>query len=299
MSEFGLMNNNNSGREWLQNVVAKIVGKKYEEQAQSNYEYMTQYADFVCSGCNKPYTRTRAIDDLECICAKCGSSLVATSELKQKVEEDKLGYECIECSKTYAESDLNKNFVCVCGNNIFVSQNTMNQVVANTKYYLNAKGINVEEIYHRKGCVYASLDVKNKFGSLNKTAIKASGKFTSNDVVLFDLNGNGEPVGVVATAQSDKLIPFLPNKECSLEWVLDRNDTLPVQQENDINNFVGASVEWYTKKGPIKGQITGITDRGSVTVGILQDELGKSKGGFISEVELTSEDLEKLNANIS
>ncbi len=306
-----MLNRRNSERDWLQGVVNQIVGKQQAKRVAANNHNIYKYADFVCPSCTKPYTRTAAIDQCSGICAQCGEGLIAVSEVleQQKIAEEGL-YECVGCGENHRKASLTTGYSCACGGGNFVSQKDMNQVVMQTRAFMQQRGIQLEDIYHEKGSIYASLVARSRDGSSLKALVRASGSFTPNDMLAFDWNpGKGASARVITAQVGDTVIPFLPNHNVNVEWKYDDDHVNPetVQMTTTANAqgeqdgiAIGTKLCWYAGRGKsYKGEVIGATQDGALVVGITYDEMGPTKPGeYAGQVSLTQEDIQKLGVMV-
>jgi hypothetical protein len=173
----------------------------------------------------------------------------------------------------------------------------LEQVSANTREYLTYTGVKVDDIWHEKGKVFASLS-----GPDWKTSVVSSGNFTKDDVIMFTINQDGG-YATVATAQNDPIFKFAKNDKCETRWeTSDRIGQEASQILSDLTDIdgnaikVGNRLEWYLKSGPMRGEVVKASEDGKILVGMTYDEYGPShQGAYGSVVELTQNEINGLN----
>ena len=303
MQDFdGLMNRRDSERDWLDNLMQIYAGKFEQKQVKASNLRLAKYADFVCTSCSKMFTKKAAIDDLQGYCDNCDNELSATAELQEQAKQkDEANFECVKCGSLRKKTDCQKS-KCACGSGSFVSQRLMLTVCENTRGYLTAKGLNVDDVWHEKGNVFVAVSGAHENGAQWKTVVAATGKFTENDVVMYEWapNENGGE-GLVATAQSNKLIPFKPNPQCTVEWSVEDDfvepEAVALADVNGQEIRVGSRLAWYQSSGVTKADVVSATNDGRLICGITQDEMGRAKAGnYHGEVSLNQEDIINLQA---
>lgn len=295
MQEYnGMIHKRDSDREWL-NALIDHLGNNNKINANAKLE---DYSDFVCPKCNKFFTKTAAIDSLQGFCDQCNISVIPVKESKlAKTNHDNEICECVKCGNHCTKKHGLKNS-CKCGSKMFVSHKMMNKICSNTKTYLTSKGINVDDIWHEKGNVFASLKGQNEDKSQWKTIVAANGVFTENDVIMFEWNKNSG-YGLVATAQSNNLLPFSRNEKCTVEWTTEDDYVDPNNVSlQDVNNNaikIGDNIVWYTNSGSNKAKIINATNDRKLIAGITQDEYGKYKcNQFPREIKISQQYINKL-----
>ena len=284
-----LINKRDTERGWLNNLSDHLAQLNKQPQTMSK---LAKYADFVCLQCNKMFTRTAAIDHNQGRCDGCGSEITHVSEVQEtETKKSNHEFECVKCGITHPRTALKEaDFKCDCGGNKFVNQELLNQVCANTVAFLGNKGIKIDNIKHEKGVVYASLSGTEKDGVQWTSNIKTAGKFTRNDVIIFQWTPNGG-TATVATAQDDPIIKLAKNEKAKIKWeVIDNNTQVVLHDIAGKEVSIGSNLAWYAKSGPIKGQVVKASRNGELVVGLTETaEFGKSKGGFFDEIVLTQE----------
>ena len=287
-----LLNRRDSERSWLNKLVSQVTNAQQQKKIQSNAARMAEHASFVCEACSKPFTTAKAIDEVQGICDECGNSLV---HVATKEHGSKKPFECTRCGKVRPKEECRKS-KCECGCRAFVSQQLMQKVCDNTKTSMESHGITVEDIWHEKGNIFASVQGSLPNGASWKTVVAASGKFTDNDVVAFRWKEDGGE-GVVVTASPEGL---KKNASCTVEWCTDDDYVAPesvkLADASGKPFGVGNKLTWYTASGKREGMVLEATNDKKLIVGITRDEYGKcARGVYAAKIELTQDEVNKLS----
>ena len=282
----GMINSNNDKRDWFQNLYESLNNAKQQEVKRAANSNIFKYADVSCHKCQAAYMKDYVVNSLRGVCEACGGtewSLISNKE-EPKKKEEKI-FECTGCDKTYDRKNLKKGFKCACGASKFISSNLLDAVTNNTiEFYKESKNIRLEDVWHEKGKVFASFFGEANNGGIWKTAVAASGKFTKNDFIIFDINEEGGQAAVATYNGEDHINKFAQNESCSICWDTDGSDI--DETENRLSSIVdsdgrqirvGSKLEWYTKKGPFRGEVVEAKKDGTLVVGMTYDEYGPAK----------------------
>lgn len=290
----GMINSTDGQRGWLENLYENLIKNKRSKRLTEASAKISKYAELICANpnCHSPHTKEYVVNQLGGICAKCGCDDWIDIQ-KQKDARKHKKFECSGCGKVYSREDLKKGFVCECGSSKFVSTELLDRVIANTIEFLRDSNIYVQDMWHENGKVFASFAGRAPNGGVWKTAVVASGEFTKNDVVLFSIDENGGHT-TVATVLDDPIIKLAKNEKCESYWETDDSEVESIENKiSDISDsngkkiHVGSKVEWYTKKGPMRGEVIKAFPNGSILVGMTYDQYGPAKPGtFGTTVEL-------------